>query len=138
MQGNVYCCGMEDRNSSQEQCEPWVLKLLGDYVTLRIIDVLRTQELRFTELQRRIGDTNPVSLTDRLKRLEGAGLIERREATVDRHSVTYQLTRQGNDFLPVLRAIEAFASRSAAERSEQQSAPGHRRPKPNSPIQKSE
>jgi len=118
---------MEDGNSHKEQCDPWLLRLIGDYVTLRVIDVLRTQELRFTELQRRIVDTNPVVLTDRLKRLESAGLIERREATLDRHSVTYRLTTQGSDFLPVLRAIESIASKSGADRLEQK--PAQRRKK---------
>lgn len=39
-----------------------LLKLLGDYTTLRIIDFLRSGELRFTELQRALGDTNSVTL----------------------------------------------------------------------------
>jgi hypothetical protein len=40
----------------------------GDYVTLRVVDFLRENELRFTELQRSIGDVNSVTLSNRLKR----------------------------------------------------------------------
>ena len=97
---------------SEEHCQAGALKLLGDYVTLRIIDFLRFNELRFTELQRSIGDVNPVTLTNRLKRLEEAGLLERREATFDRQSVTYKLTGLGKGLLPVLHEIQNFTRRN--------------------------
>lgn len=96
---------------SEEQCQADTLKLLGDYTTLRIVDTLRLKELRFTELARAIVDSNSVTLTNRLKRLESAGLIEREEATVDRQSVVYRLTDIGADLLPILRAIQNFTQR---------------------------
>ncbi len=96
---------------SEEQCQADILKLLGDYTTLRIVDTLRLRELRFTEIARAIVDTNSVTLTNRLKRLESAGLIEREEATVDRQSVVYRLTEIGADLLPILRAIQNFTRR---------------------------
>lgn len=96
---------------SEEQCQAEILKLLGDYTTLRIVDTLRLKELRFTELARAIVDSNSVTLTNRLKRLESVGLIEREEATVDRQSVVYRLTDIGADLLPILRAIQAFTQR---------------------------
>jgi len=89
---------------------------LGDYVTLRIVDYLRSHEMRFTELQRAIGDVNSVTLTNRLKRLESNGLVERREATVDRLSVAYSLTPLGQGLLPVLKEIQTFTRQ--AERSD--------------------
>ncbi len=107
---------MSDTHRSEEHCQAEILKLLGDYVTLRIIDYLRSHELRFTELQRAIGDVNPVTLTNRLKKLESNGLVERREATVDRQSVAYSLTPLGQGLLPVLTEIQAFAKQ--AERSD--------------------
>ncbi len=93
---------------SEEHCQVETLKLLGDYTTLRIIDVLRTVELRFTELQRALGDTNSVTLTKRLKHLEAAGILDRREATFDRQSVTYSLSEIGKGLLPVIGAIQSF------------------------------
>jgi len=80
-------------------------------VTLRIIDFLRSRELRFTELQRAIGDVNAVTLSNRLKRLEASGMIEREEATIDRQSVAYRLTVRGSGLLPVLREIQNFTKR---------------------------
>lgn len=103
---------------SEEHCQAGALKLLGDYTTLRIVDFLRFKELRFTELQRAIGDVNPVTLTSRLKRLETARVIERREATVDRQSVVYRLTRLGEGLLPVLREIQNFTRKNPARGSD--------------------
>lgn len=103
---------MEQRRFSEDHCQAEALKLLGDYVTLRIIDFLRMSELRFTELQRSIGDVNSVTLSSRLKRLEAAGMIAREEATIDRQSVAYRLTGMGKGLLPVLREIQNFTKRN--------------------------
>ena len=96
---------------TEEHRQAEALRLLGDYTTLRIIDFLRSSELRFTELQRILGDTNSVTLTKRLKKLEGAGILNRREATCDRQSVTYSLSPLGQGLLPVLREIQTFTRR---------------------------
>jgi DNA-binding HxlR family transcriptional regulator len=107
--------GTTDREAppvpSQEHCQAEALKLLGDYTTLRVIDFLRSGALRFTELERALGDANSVTLTKRLKRLEAAGLLERREATFDRQSVTYSLSDTGKCLLPVLAEIQNFTRR---------------------------
>ena len=103
---------MGGQQFSEDHCQAEALKLLGDYVTLRIIDFLRAKELRFSELQRSIGDVNSVTLSNRLKRLEAAGVIERKEATIDKQSVAYRLTGPGKGLLPVLREIQNFTKRS--------------------------
>jgi DNA-binding HxlR family transcriptional regulator len=96
---------------SDGHCQAETLKLLGDYTTLRIIDFLRTGGLRFTELQRGLGDTNSVTLTKRLKHLEAAGILNRHEATFDRQSVSYSLSETGLGLLPVLTEIQNFTRR---------------------------
>ena len=103
---------MDGEQFSEDHCQAEALKLLGDYVTLRIVDFLRVNELRFTQLQRSIGDVNSVTLSNRLKRLEAAGVVERKEATIDRQSVAYRLTRLGKGLLPVLREIQNFTKRN--------------------------
>ena len=105
---------MEGQRISEDHCQAEALKLLGDYVTLRIVDFLRAGELRFTELQRSIGDVNSVTLSNRLKRLETAGMIEREEATIDRQSVAYKLSGLGRGLLPVLREIQNFTKRNVS------------------------
>ena len=89
------------------------IKLLGDYWTLRIIDTLKYGELRFCELQRLLNNVNPVTLTNRLKKLETAQLIRRCEATQDKISVSYALTNLGREALPILVLLDEFAIKSA-------------------------
>src|SRR5436190_1917378 len=99
---------MKNLNHSQSTCVA-TMKLLGDYWTLRIIDSLKVGEIRFCELQRSLDNVNPVTLTTRLKRLEKAGLIARTEETVDKISVTYSLTDNGQKVLPVIKALDRFS-----------------------------
>jgi DNA-binding HxlR family transcriptional regulator len=88
------------------------LKLLGDFWTLRIIDALKEGGLRYCELQRRVDGINPVTLAARLKKLEAAKLIQRDECTLDKISVSYQLTDRGRDALPVIAAVDRFTAQS--------------------------
>ncbi len=92
-------------------CRAEVLKMLGDYTTLRIVDFLSAAGMRFTELQRALGDTNSVTLSNRLKRMTEAGLVNRSEAAVNGQSVTYSLSGMGSALLPVIREIRSFAGR---------------------------
>ncbi len=109
---------MDERRLTEGHCQAGALKLLGDYVTLRVIDFLRAGELRFTQLRRSMGDVNSVTLSNRLKRLETAGMIGRNVATVDKQSVAYYLTDLGKGLLPVLREIQKFTLRNALQHAE--------------------
>lgn len=102
---------MKSLSPSETICVP-SLKLLGDFWTLRIISALAVGELRYCELQRLVGNINPVTLTSRLKKMEDAGLVTRTEETVDKISVTYCLTAHGKDALPVLKAINDFSAKA--------------------------
>lgn len=84
------------------------LKLLGDFWTLNIISSLRQGELRYCDLQRAAGGINPVTLGNRLRKLQDAGLIVR-NASVDDISVSYRLTELGEAALPVLNAVDTFS-----------------------------
>lgn len=88
------------------------LKLLGDYWTLRILDALSDGEMRFCELQRRVDNLNPVTLTGRLKKLEEARLINRYEDLEDKVAVVYTLTGLGTETLPVIAAITHFSAKA--------------------------
>lgn len=88
------------------------IKLIGDFWTLRLIDVIRDDEVRFCEIERRLPDINPVTLTSRLKRLEEAGVINRLVETKDKQSVCYALTDRGQRILPILESIKEFTKNS--------------------------
>lgn len=85
------------------------LKIFGDTWTLFIINSLSFGEKRFCELQREVGDLNPVTLTNRLKNLESQGFVDRKKEAIDKLSVSYVLTKKGRGMLPVLKKIESFA-----------------------------
>lgn len=89
------------------------LKLLGDFWTLRIISALSDGAIRYCELQRRIGNVNPVTLTSRLKKLEDARLISRTEESLNKIAVTYCLTELGHEVLPILNAVNRFSDKAA-------------------------
>lgn len=84
------------------------LKLLGDFWTLNIISALRQGELRYCDLQRAAGGVNPVTLGNRLRKLQSAGLVER-NASAEDIAVGYKLTELGHAALPVLIAVDAFS-----------------------------
>lgn len=88
-------------------------KVIGDFWSLTIIDALRYRETRFCELERTL-DINPVTLTNRLKRLEKLKIIERREEAQDKLSVSYRLRPLGYQVLPILDQIESFAQKFKA------------------------
>jgi len=95
-------------------CSSQALQLLGDFWTLSIIDVLKDGELRYCSLQRALNDVSPVTLAGRLKKLEQAGLVERKEEAVDKLSVSYALTKNGESILPVLEQIQIFSESYSA------------------------
>ena len=97
--------------SGKERCSKKVLQMLGDFWTLSIIQALSDGEMRFSQIQREVEGVNPVTLTNRLKRLEESGLVERQKETLDKLSVTYSLTKKGDGILPVLREIRMFSAK---------------------------
>jgi len=99
---------MNTLNTEEQICTD-TLKLLGDFWSLRIISALASDALRFNELQRTIDNCNPATLTERLKRLEEAGLLQRTEESVDKISVTYGLTKLGHMAMPIINAYNDFA-----------------------------
>lgn len=99
------------KSPATAKCPKRALEMFGDYQTLSIVDTLAIGEMRYCELQRALGNMNPVTLARRLKKLEDDGIVERREETVDKLSVSYRLLAKGEHMLPVLRSIKEFAEK---------------------------
>jgi DNA-binding HxlR family transcriptional regulator len=97
------------KQSKYTPCSSKSMKMLGDFWTLSIIDSLNSGEKRFSQLEKSLENCNPVTLSNRLKKLEADGMIERREETVDKLSVVYSLTKKGKGIIPILRQIQKFA-----------------------------
>jgi DNA-binding HxlR family transcriptional regulator len=88
------------------------LDLLGDKWTLVVVrDLLLLDKHRFGEL---LGSGEGIStniLSDRLERLEAAGLVERRRYQEHPPRDEYHLTASGRDLFPVLRELIRWGSR---------------------------
>jgi len=88
------------------------LDLLGDKWTLVVVrDALLFGKTRFADF---LGSGERIStnlLADRLKRLECAGILERRQYQVRPPRYEYQVTQKGRELLPVLIELVKWANR---------------------------
>jgi len=94
----------------------YILRMLMGPWTTYIVYNLRTYgPQRFGELKRRVAGISAKMLTERLRTLEGAGLIRRDyEATIP-PKVTYSLTPRGHELDGVLEKLAEVAIRWQAE-----------------------
>jgi len=87
------------------------IKMFGDEYILCIISSLSEGGMRFNEIQRTINGINPTTLVDRLKKLEQEGIVVRKEETLDKLSVVYELTEKGQGILPIINEFVNFAKK---------------------------
>ena len=94
----------------------YILRMLMGPWTTYIVYNLRTYgPQRFGELKRRVAGISAKMLTERLRTLEGAGLIKRDyEATIP-PKVTYSLTPRGHELDGVMGQLAEIAVRWEAE-----------------------
>lgn len=85
----------------------YLTKILGQKWTLELIYYLR-QRRRFGELQELVGGINPTTLSQRLKFLQQAGIINRIEVSTMPPHVEYDLTHKGRDLTPILNAMHTW------------------------------
>jgi DNA-binding HxlR family transcriptional regulator len=79
------------------------LDILGDRWSLLIVRDLMVRGLRsFKEFQESGEHIASNILADRLRKLEGAGIISAEEQARDRRRISYRLTEKGIDLAPVL------------------------------------
>jgi DNA-binding HxlR family transcriptional regulator len=84
------------------------LDLVGDRWTLLVLRELSMGEARFTDLKKGLPGIATNLLTERLRSLEEAGLVEQHELPAPAARSVYRLTRDGVRIRPVLRAIAQF------------------------------
>ena len=85
-------------------------RVLASRWTLEIIHNLRERR-RFCELQAKLGDISPALLSQRLRFLEQEGLIRRIVFPDAPRHVAYELTPKGQELLPILDQLAAWARR---------------------------
>jgi len=89
--------------------------LMGPWTTYIVYNLRTFGPQRFGELKRRVSGVSAKMLTERLRTLEGAGLVKREyEATIP-PKVTYSLTARGHELDGVLGTLADVAMRWQAE-----------------------
>jgi DNA-binding HxlR family transcriptional regulator len=92
--------------------------LMGPWTTYIIYNLKTFGPQRFGELKRRVAGVSAKMLTERLRTLEGAGLVTRDyEATIP-PKVTYALTQRGHELDEVLNTLAEIGMRWEAEDKE--------------------
>ena len=87
------------------------LDLLGDRWTLVIVRDMVVGKKRFGEFLKSPERVPTNILTDRLRRLEDFGLLEKRSYQDNPVRFEYRLTEKGADLLPALQAVCLWANR---------------------------
>ena len=88
------------------------LEMFGDRWSLLIVRDLMVRGFRtFKEFETSGEGIATNILTDRLRKLEGAGIIEGEAGTGDARRVNYRLTRKGIDLAPVLLELLLWGAR---------------------------
>jgi DNA-binding HxlR family transcriptional regulator len=80
------------------------LEVVGEKWSLLIVRDLLFGPQRFTDLLVLLGGITPKWLTQRLRDLEAAGIVER-EQTAGKREVWYRLTPKGEELAPVLESL---------------------------------
>lgn len=84
--------------------------IMGNRWTPLIVRDLANGERRFSELERSLGGISPKTLSERLKRLEEFGIIERACFAEVPPRVEYSLTPRGRALLPVIESMRTFGN----------------------------
>jgi DNA-binding HxlR family transcriptional regulator len=91
------------------------LEVIGERWTLLVVRDLLLGPRRFSDLERGLSEITPTRLTDRLRRLESAGIVVR-DSAEDGREVWYRLTDAGQDLGPVIDAIGLWGMGHRLER----------------------
>jgi DNA-binding HxlR family transcriptional regulator len=82
------------------------LDIIGERWTILILrDLVVSGARKFQDFERSLVGISPNTLSARLKRLEDAGIVERRFYEQHPPRAEYVLTEKGNDLRPVLRGL---------------------------------
>ena len=98
---------MKPRNENHDNMMT-ILEVIGSKWNLMILRNLENGSLRFTELQKRMGEINSKTLTCHLRYLEKYNIVDRKVYPEVPLRVEYSLTEYGRAFLPAFKAIKAW------------------------------
>jgi DNA-binding HxlR family transcriptional regulator len=91
------------------------LEVVGERWSLLIVRDLLFGPRRFTDLGRGLDEITPTRLTDRLRQLEAAGILEREAAPEGGREVWYELTEAGRDLGAAVDALTLWGIEHARQ-----------------------
>src|SRR3954454_9941387 len=100
------CCGLYHR----------AIELVGKRWTGAILLVLMDGPLHFSGIRQLVPELSDRLLSERLKELEGEGIVERRVLDGSPVRVEYSLTEKGEALEPALRALKQWAHENLPQR----------------------
>ncbi len=92
------------------------LDVVGERWMLVVVQELHKRAMRYGELQRRLPGIGTSALSDRLRKLEAAGVVERQAGAVG-DGVRYCLTERGRALEPALAALREWGVQFLVEPS---------------------
>ncbi len=101
--------GKEPKDKPEDCPVAAALEIIGERWTLLIVrDLLRQQARRFQDLESSLESISPNTLSARLKRLEEAGIVERRFYEEHPPRAEYVLTEKGRALGPIVLALKRW------------------------------
>lgn len=85
-------------------------EIIGNKWTPLIVRDLADGQMRFSELERSLKGISPKTLSERLKKLEEAHVVDRRCFAEVPPRVEYTLTNKGHALLPVIESMREFGN----------------------------
>jgi DNA-binding HxlR family transcriptional regulator len=105
---------MADKRTYGDSCGiARALDLVGERWALLVVRELLLGPKRFTDLRAGLPSISPDVLAQRLRELEGAGIVRRRKLPPPASARVYELTERGAELEPVLLSLGRWGSRSA-------------------------
>src|SRR5688572_24096954 len=89
----------------------YTTRIIGDFWSIFIVRELLSGCKRFNQLQEIIEGLTSSTLSDRLKKLCEAGIIERKQYESIPPKVEYTLTEKGRDLAGLVKEIERFSEK---------------------------
>jgi DNA-binding HxlR family transcriptional regulator len=111
--------GERAETRAPEPCCPLyheAVELVGRRWTGAILRVLMDGALRFSEIAQAVPELSDRLLSERMKELEGRGMVERTVHSGPPLRVEYSLSRMGQELEPALAELQAWATRWLGER----------------------
>ena len=92
------------------------LHFIGERWTMLVVrELMRFEHRKFQDFEQGLVGISPNTLSARLKRLEDAGIVERRFYEQHPPRAEYLLTERGNELRPVLKALFAWGERNTKQ-----------------------